>query len=270
MDTMTLRKVQLIQLEIAKEIVRVCEENGIKVFLDSGSLLGAVRHKGFIPWDDDLDLGMLREDYERFCKIAPTALGKDYYWQTWDRDEQYALPFGKVRKRGTKYVETRSGRFKENGFYVDILLYDNAPKNESEQKQLTTKLAKILSCIMMKCKYTPWIVNNKTDWKVRICFFYYQFISAFKKKADLIREYEKTVLEVDSTGLVYEQAFRKYYKKEWFDEIVWLDFENTKMPVIKNYHEWLTTAYGDYMTPPPENKRGNQHEIIEIDFGEGK
>lgn len=79
MDNNTLRKVQLAQLEIAKEIKRVCDENDIKYFLDAGTLLGTVRHKGFIPWDDDMDIGMLRKEYDKFVKIAPEKLEKNYF-----------------------------------------------------------------------------------------------------------------------------------------------------------------------------------------------
>lgn len=120
MERELLRKVQLTQLEIAKEIRRVCEENDIPYFLTCGTLLGAVRHQGFIPWDDDMDVGMLRENYEKFCRIAPEKLKPEYCWQSWYTDPNYALPFGKVRKRGTLYLEAKSHRLEENGFYVDI------------------------------------------------------------------------------------------------------------------------------------------------------
>ena len=105
MDRETLRQVQLDQLEIAKDIKRVCEENGIRYHLAFGSLLGAVRHKGFIPWDDDMDFGMLREDYERFLEIAPKKLKDEFFLQTWHTDPYYPLAFAKVRKKGTVFQE---------------------------------------------------------------------------------------------------------------------------------------------------------------------
>ena len=118
MEQDILRKLQLTQLEIAKEIRRVCEENDIRYFLCCGSFLGAVRHQGFIPWDDDFDIGMLREDYERFCRIAPEKLKPEYCLQSWHTDSRYALPFAKVRKRGTLLLERKSIHLDENGSFV--------------------------------------------------------------------------------------------------------------------------------------------------------
>ena len=107
MDSETLRKVQLVQLEIAKEISRVCDENGIKYFLTGGTLLGAVRHGGFIPWDDDLDIGMFRQDYEKFLEIAPVSLREQYKIIDWNSDQSYPHPMGKVIKKGTLYKESK-------------------------------------------------------------------------------------------------------------------------------------------------------------------
>ena len=125
MDKEILRRLQLTQLDIAKEIKRVCEKNDIKYWLESGTLLGAVRHKGFIPWDDDLDIAMRRDDYERFKKIAPRDLSSEYFFQSWETDENFGLPFAKVRKRKTIYKEIKAKNSKaNNGIFVDIFPYD--------------------------------------------------------------------------------------------------------------------------------------------------
>ena len=117
MEQELLRKVQLTLLEIAVEIKRVCEENDIRYFLSDGTFLGAVRHQGFIPWDDDMDMGMLRADYEKFCRVAPTALKPEYCLETWDLDAGYGLPFAKVMKRNTVYLESKkNAKMREKDF----------------------------------------------------------------------------------------------------------------------------------------------------------
>lgn len=165
MDKDTLRKVQLTLLEIAKEVKRVCDENDIKYYLDSGTLLGAVRHSGFIPWDDDFDIGMMREEYDRFCKIAPFALNSNYYLQTWENDEKYAVPFAKVRKKNTIYRENKANPNLNNGFYVDIFPYDNAPVSLDSKVKLMKNLSGIERLILMKCNYQPWQEQQKLNYK---------------------------------------------------------------------------------------------------------
>ena len=100
-----LRNVQLVQLEIAKEVKRICEQNNISYFMDGGTLLGAVRHKGFIPWDDDLDFGFTRDNYEKFIATAKKNLSSEFFLQTWDSDREYGYAFAKIRKKGTIYQE---------------------------------------------------------------------------------------------------------------------------------------------------------------------
>ena len=100
MDDVMLRNVQLIQLEIAKEVKRICEQNNISYFMDGGTLLGAVRHKGFIPWDDDLDFGFTRDNYEKFIATAKKNLSSEFFLQTWDSDREYGYAFCKNTKEG--------------------------------------------------------------------------------------------------------------------------------------------------------------------------
>lgn len=123
-----LRKLQLCELEILKEFVRICEKFSLRYYLTGGTLLGAVRHQGFIPWDDDIDVAMPREDYDRFAQIAPRELDPQYFYQSPDTDPYYFLSYNKVRKNGTKIYEER---FENAGFhkgiFIDIFPLDFCP-----------------------------------------------------------------------------------------------------------------------------------------------
>ncbi len=123
-----IKEVQAIELEILLEVDRICREYEIPYFLDSGTLLGAVRHKGFIPWDDDIDIGMLRSDYERFLSIANRELGSEYFLQTY-RTDGAPIMFAKVRKKGTTFVEFRLRNIPmEHGLFIDVFPYDFLPQ----------------------------------------------------------------------------------------------------------------------------------------------
>ena len=270
MDNETLRKAQHVFLEIAKEIKRVCDENDIRYFLDSGTLLGAVRHKGFIPWDDDFDIGMMREDYDRFCKIAPLKLDSKYFLQTWENDEQFAIPFAKVRKKNTVYLENKASASLQNGFYVDIFPYDNAPDSINEKNQLMKKLANIERVILMKCHYQPWNEGTTFNVRKRLGYIPYQMISLVNTKEKLINKYMRLVKSVKSTGeeiyLQYGSAKGFFQKKCFFGDGVDLPFEDTVFRCPSDSDGYLKMQYGDYMKLPPVDQRENRHQILEIKF----
>lgn len=271
MDKETLRKVQLTQLEIAQEIRRVCEENGIDYYLTAGTCLGAVRHKGFIPWDDDLDIGMLRAEYEKFCRIAPEKLSPKYCFQNWHTDAGFALPFGKVRKKGTIYQEAKAVEGGNNGIFVDIIVYDNAPADGKEKIHLF-KLWFLNRMILMKCKYRPWNNNGVISWTRRIFYFFFQILALFTTQRWLTHKFDQIAKSVDgSSGKVYSQIGElNYYcfQKEWLATTQVVPFENTTFRIPGTPHEYLTHAYGDYMKLPPEDQRENRHQIMVLDFGE--
>lgn len=271
MEREILRKVQLTQLEIAKEIRRVCEENEIPYFLCDGTLLGAVRHGGFIPWDDDMDLGMLRKDYEKFCRIAPEKLGKDYVLQTWYTDPNYALPFAKVRKRGTLYLEAKSSRLQENGFFVDIFPFDYVPQDTGARAALSGKLLGIYRVKLMKSRYTPWMENDRIIWKKRIGYLYYQMKSLFSNHEKLAASFDALAVSPEKSAVLCEQsALPKpdYYEAHWCEETTELVFEGERFLAPAKYTEYLTALYGDYMQLPPEDQRENRHQIVELNFGQ--
>lgn len=269
MDRETLLKVQPVLLEIAKEIRRVCDENGIRYFLYRGTFLGAVRHKGFIPWDDDLDVAMLREDYEKFRRIAPEKLGKDYCFQDWHTDPLYALPFGKVMKRNTLYVETKSRRLKENGFYVDVYPLDFAPQDPGQRKVLGRKLVHLERMKLMKSRYMPWKEEDKINVKKRVGYLAYQAAALFVSHKWLIETYDRLSIQPES-DLLYENsgiAGVHYFDVSWCRNLNAYEFEGERFPGPQDYDSCLSQLYGAYMELPPADQRENRHQIRILDFG---
>lgn len=270
MDHNTLRKVQLVQLEIAKEVKRVCDENNISYYLTAGTCLGAVRHKGFIPWDDDLDIGMLRDEYEKFCRIAPEKLNPKYSFQNWNLDKRYAIPFGKVRKNGTVFQEAKAVQGGNNGIFVDIIVYDNAPAKSVGWH--LTKLYLLERLILMKCRYRPWRENTRINWKSRVFYLPFQILCVFFSHRFLVKKFEKTAKNVDkSSDIVYTQlGERRFYRfqRQWVENTTEVLFEDTLFSIPASFDKYLTSAYGDYMKLPPEGKRENRHQIQMLDFGE--
>lgn len=274
MDRETLRKVQLVQLEIAKEVKRVCEENGISYWLDSGTLLGAVRHKGFIPWDDDLDLGMLREDYEKFLQIAPGKLKEEYVLLCWQLDPQYPHQFAKVMKRGTVYREEAHYGSSFDGIFVDVFPYDQMPDEPGEIRWVGFRLMAYRAMIRAKCGHRTWTVNGKFYVKRWLKNLPFRFLSLFFGRRALRERSDRLSCRYNGTEFAYCTPQGVFDYPEWrmplryFTELTQLPFEWELFSVPADYDGYLTCAYGDYMTPPPESEREDRHSIVEVKFGD--
>lgn len=273
MEQEVLRKLQLTQLEILKEIDRVCREKEISYFLVCGTLLGAVRHQGFIPWDDDLDIGMLREDYERFKEAAPGLLKEQYEYITSENTPDYPFMFSKVIKKGTVFQEAKSkkGGFVQ-GIYVDVFAYDHFPKEKARQKRQGRKLTVLRALIRDKTGYATWNSNGKIAFRKLIKNIPFIVLSTFFTKSSLIRRYEKECERYHQvrTGAYFTLDAEKYGKnvltEESIQKTVRLPFEDGAFPCPEGYDAFLKRMYGDYMELPPEEERGNRHQILELKF----
>ena len=257
-----LRKVQLALLEIAKEIKRVCDENGIDYFLDSGSLLGAVRHKGFIPWDDDMDFGMLREDYDRFLKIAPEKLRPEFRLQTWDDDPFFPMPFCKVCKRGTLFLEPVA-QFSQarKELFVDVFPYNNYPDARFARARVKFGCKFLRDLLNLKCGYATWASRKGLDrlWR-RAKTLPLRVLSLFVSKRFLISRFTALATRSSAAPTARLCAQTSAYGK-WVVPAsclvgrVDLPFEDDVFKAPAGYDAYLSSVYGDYMTLPPENKR---------------
>ncbi len=266
-----LPKLHNCQLIIAREIKRLCDKHNIKYFIIAGTLLGAIRHGGFIPWDDDMDVGMLREDYEKFIKVAKTELGGDFFLQTSETDKNYGLPFAKILLNDTVLVEASAGSDAKKGIFVDVFPFDVAPENEADRENHNKKTYIYKRLLLAKLNYN---VCAKNDYVKRAVYFILKIMSGFYSHDKLVQKLESEITRYNNskTEDIVNIGGAYGYKKEtikadWVRDTVEIPFEDMTLSAPVDYIKYLETFYGDYMTPPPEDKRYNRHSVTELDFG---
>lgn len=266
-----LGELQKINLEMLLETKRICEKNNIKYFLIGGSLIGAVRHKGFIPWDDDLDIGMLREDYEKFLSVCKNELSNDYFLQNKDTDSNFGFCFTKMLKNNTLLIEKATvTSMCKKGIFIDIVPFDNVPNNFLLKILQALRIDVLKRLILLKTNYD--ISMGRRGIK-RIIFVFFKWLCKFWSKEFLFKKiftYIKKYNTKESKEVVYISGAYDYLKvcfnKKWVEETIYLDFENEKISCPKGYHNYLKKVYGDYMKFPSKNKRGNKHNIIKLEI----
>lgn len=261
------------ELLIVNEIKRLCEENGIKYFMIAGTLLGAVRHKGFIPWDDDMDIGMLREDYERFISIAETDLDSRFFLQTTETDASYGLNFAKLLLEDTSFVENSAANNAKNGIFVDIFPFDAVPDTAEETAKHKKRTYFLRRLLLAKQNYR---VCGKNEYVKRLVYAGLKFISLFYSREKLCKMLDSECRRYNDSNKMPERIVniggaygydKETIRREWVDSTVELPFEEFTFTAPVSYKAYLEYFYGDYMTPPPEEKRYNRHGVIALDFG---
>ena len=270
-STLTLtRRIQLKELEILKVFQDICKRHNLRYFAIGGTCLGAVRHKGFIPWDDDVDVAMPYEDYVKFLELAKSDLPEHYEIITLNYAKSHWFSyFSKFHDARTTFIERPRMKFKDAyfGVFIDIFPMHGYPENKAARKFLNAVLA-VCNNLNFK-RRLPW--RNQVTLRAKVLWILaspfkllvpYYFFSSLHEK--IMSRYPFGA----SKYVNFPTTYRTVYPYEDFKETIDMPFEDITIPVPKGYDRYLTMAYGDYMTPPPEKHRIPAHAeggIIDFD-----
>lgn len=251
-----LRKLQLNLLEMLIEIDRICRKYHIKYSLDGGTLLGAVRHGGFIPWDDDVDVIMKREEYQKFYKVCKKDLDKDrFFLQEYRTDPYYRWGYEKLRRKDTEFVRLGQEHLKnKTGLFVDIFVADNVPDN-----YLLRRLHLFACFVIRKLLYSELGMRNENSlfmrrW-YRLLYRVFPRNTIFKWRNMIAKKCNKRKTEL-VRHMTHSYALSRYgMPGSCFDEMQDMEFEGYTFRAFKDYNKYLTALYGDYMTLPPKEKQ---------------
>lgn len=260
--TKRLKKIWAVELDLLAEFDRVCSKYAIKYQVFAGTLLGVVRHKGMIPWDDDIDVAMSREDWNRLCAVARHEFQAPYFFQTALTDRKRYIPHSRLRNSATAGIvsDTRVRGY-NNGIFIDILPLDGLPNSKSGVilqnffLRIATKLctsyygggnAQGLLRAFVSYAICPFLHVMPYSFYIWIHDY---IASRWSRKAHYV-------------GLVYSFAFGKKYRLRKSDlvDLIKMPFENLRVPVPRDFDKVLTTIYGDYRKFPPIEERGAWHD----------
>ncbi len=260
------KKIWAISIDLLLQVEHLCKKLNIEYFALGGTAIGAVRHKGFIPWDDDIDIGMLRKDYNKFLELSPKMLSAPYFLQTSLSDKGfYNRPFARLRNGNTTGISPGDqSKSINNGIFIDIFPLDgyenkvnpklfiysskiksafawNEVHYESVSYNVVRKLMKPITPIVLQGSIESFYMNHE------------------KKATEFSNKYQQYV------GLMYSffgyASERLIWKKEWFDKSIALPFENVTVSLPVGFHEMLSVEFGDYMQLPPKETRGKHHDL---------
>ena len=257
-----IREIQQMELGIMEYIHEVCQKIGVKYFLAYGSLIGAVRHKGFIPWDDDMDICMLREDYEKLQDYLIANPDERYEVMSYKNNLNYVYPFMKVQDNQTYLLEEDVRIDSNMGIYVDIFPVDGY-EDDSVFKDKMTRLIKKrqLSCYTFKGITNTKSLLNSLIRYISVIIFYFTNTNKYIRGIDDLAQSRKVDDYELVDYLIYKDMNKPVWKREWLKQTITGVFEGKEFMIPKNYHEILTSDYGDYTQLPPVELRFSHHDF---------
>lgn len=258
----TIEELKKIQLDLLLEFHRFCCENSIKYSLAAGTLIGAVRHKGFIPWDDDIDVYLLREEYNKLLKLYPNAPQNNCSLISMERNNHWYRAYAKFYDTRTLMEENTKNKYKGIGVGIDVFPIDDVPDEHDEWKKYNKKRMFLRNIMSVK----SFTFSSKRNILKTVFVFLCQLLLLPFSLRWLAVEMNKYSQKHNGKGFshVYENCLGVYnsenaWLKKDIEDVVDAEFEGHLVKIMKGFDDYLTTVYGDYMELPPESKRISHH-----------
>jgi len=269
-----LKKLQMVQLYILKKVKQICEENNLKYYLIGGTLLGAIRHQGFIPWDDDIDIVMYRDDLKKLESIIRNEYCEEFFVQNFYTDAHYTRYITKIRLNCTSQEEQVNYNMEmHKGIYIDIFPLDYVKKNHGIEMYLR---GKILRCLFAVKTVKHVKVTKKSKWKrllISICKPIFIFVpdNFINKLFDWVcgkDNKKKSVCKFTANFASHFRWNKQTYPNDVYGEGKQALFVDETFCIPSKPEVILKSIYGeDYMQPPPVEKRNSGHTLVNINFG---
>ncbi len=268
------KKVWAAGLRMLELFDTVCRKYDLKYFVYYGTLLGAVRHQGFVPWDDDIDVVMLREDYEKFQAVAPAEIQEPYFFQN-SYTDRLLWPFSKIRDSRTTAIEPKFAKVEgfHQGIFMDIFPLDSVPDGKNMQFPVIEEIQKLLWNIVMIPRQVLVELSGGKEMILDPGFIVDLVKEDVRYRFRVFEEFMASHFgETEQVNYILYEMYPTHYrstKLKWFQETVYLPFEHLRVPAPAEYDQILTQSYGDYHKPV---RGGTEHEDIilepEIPYGE--
>lgn len=268
-----LTKLQLAEYDILKQFIKICEENNLRYYLCYGSMIGAIRHKGFIPWDDDIDVAMPRPDYQKFSKIAKDVLPAYLYFSTYELGKEHITLSSMIMNKNKEFTLHNANKVTKSGAWIDVLAIDGAPKKGIQRKIFHLKF--IYRRTMCQLSHFDEVVNlkKKRPLSQRV-FIWFAKVTKIERFINPIKagiKYHKLLSKYDYDN---SEEVATFQGDDGLEGIVPKDvygvgqkykFEDIEVNGPKDFDRYLKCYYPDYMTPPPLDQR-NKHNVKGADY----
>ena len=263
-----MNELQKVQLEILKAFIKVCEKHNLTYYLIGGTCLGAVRHHGFIPWDDDIDVGLPRPDYEKFIQLQDEFKDTPYFIQTWKSDKKYLYSFAKLRNSNTTFVENfyKFHQF-NHGVWIDIFPIDGFSKEIKPPKKFANRVLGMWARVYLSY---PWTMRRKFSKKTWFKDLLINLFIAWPLWFLNVGKYQNRISDYKAKKVKFEDAKlvglyfgtnpkKEAMPKELYEGVSKGTFEGIEVNLQTDTDKYLTLLYGDYMKLPPVEKQVGHH-----------